>query len=94
MQRLRDRPPLSCDANANIANSLREAAKSVTDHIPEIGGVSYWMDATLFAAAGIPTVNYGPGGAGAHEPMEWVDLNSVVTTAEVLVETGRSFCRP
>ena len=91
---LLDRPPLSCDANAKIANSLREAAKSVTGHIPEIGGVSYWMDAALFAAADIPTVNYGPGGAGAHEAVEWVDFNSVVTTAEVLAETARVFCRP
>jgi acetylornithine deacetylase len=67
---------------------------SVTGKAPEIAGVGYWMDAALFAAADIPTVNYGPGGAGAHEAVEWVDLNSVVTCAQVLVETARSFCRP
>ena len=65
---------------------------SVTGHNPEVAGVSYWMDAALFATAGIPTVNYGPSGAGAHEAVEWVDLNSVVTTAQVLVETARTFC--
>lgn len=93
LRRLLDRPPLTCDPNAKIATSLCEAARSVTGQTPEIAGVSYWMDAALFAAAGIPTVNYGPGGAGAHEAVEWVDLNSVVTCAHVLVETARSFCR-
>jgi len=50
------------------------------------------MDAALFAAAGIPTVNYGPGGAGAHEAVEWVDPDSVVQCAHVLTETARQFC--
>ena len=86
------RPPLICDANAKIANSVKAAAVSVTGQIPEIAGVSYWMDAALFATASIPTVNYGPIGAGAHEAVEWVDINSVVTTAQVLVETAWTFC--
>jgi len=51
------------------------------------------MDAALFAAAGIPTVNYGPSGAGAHEAVEWVDLDSVATSAQVLVETACTFHR-
>ena len=49
------------------------------------------MDAALFAAAGIPTVNYGPGGAGAHEAVEWVDIDSVVQCAAVLAKTARMF---
>jgi len=93
VRRLLDRPSLTCDANAKIAISLREAAGSVTGERPEIAGVGYWMDAALFAAAGMPTVNYGPSGAGAHEAVEWVDLDSVVTSAQVLVETARRFCR-
>lgn len=90
--RLLDRPPLSCDRDSKIAVSLSQAVTSVTGQAPEIAGVSYWMDAALFAAAGIPTVNYGPSGSGAHEAVEWVDLDSVVTCAQVLVETARRFC--
>lgn len=88
---LLDRPPLLCDRQARIATSVREAAVRVTGRPPEEAGVGYWMDAALFAAAGIPTVNYGPTGDGAHEAIEWVDLDSVVSCAHVLAETARLF---
>jgi acetylornithine deacetylase len=51
------------------------------------------MDSAIFADAGIPSVNYGPSGAGAHEAVEWVDAASVVTCARVLAETARRFGR-
>jgi acetylornithine deacetylase len=86
-----DRPPLVCDREAPIARAVREAAGAVTGHAPEEAGVGYWMDAAIFAAAGIPTVNYGPSGAGAHEAVEWVELDSVVSCAKILVESARRF---
>ena len=88
---LLDRTPLVCDRDAPIARFLREAAQVITGQPPPEAGVAYWMDAALFAAAGIPTVNYGPAGAGAHEAVEWVDLDSVVGCAQVLVEAARRF---
>jgi acetylornithine deacetylase len=87
-----DRPPLVCDRDAKIARAIRNAATHVTGRAPEETGVGYWMDAALFAAAGISTVNYGPGGAGAHEAVEWVDFDSVVACADVLAEAARQFC--
>jgi len=86
-----ERPPLTCDRDQAIAGFVREAARQVTGHLPKETGVSYWMDAALFAAAGIPTVNYGPGGGGAHEAVEWVDLDSVVQCAAVLAKTAKMF---
>jgi len=88
-----DRPPLVCSRDEPIARCVQEAAEAVTGSAAEEGGVGYWMDAALFAAAGIPTVNYGPGGAGAHEAVEWVDLDSVVSCACVLAEAARRFFR-
>jgi acetylornithine deacetylase len=85
-------PPLTCSEDSNIATCVREAATSVTGQAPEVAGVSYWMDAALFAAAGIPTVNYGPSGEGAHAAVEWVDLDSVVCCAKVLVKAAWAFC--
>ncbi len=80
------------DPQSQIARTLREAAREVTGSVPEDAGVAYWMDAALFAQAGIPTVNYGPAGAGAHEAVEWVEVDSVVTCARVLAEAARRFC--
>lgn len=87
-----DRSPLLCDREAPIARCVRNAASVVVGSPPAEAGVAYWMDAAIFAGAGIPAVNYGPSGAGAHEAVEWVDLESVVNCAQVLVEAARRFC--
>ena len=50
------------------------------------------MDAALIQAAGIPTVVFGPAGAGAHAVEEWVDLSSVDACADGLVVAARELC--
>ena len=89
---LLDRPPLTCSRDANIASCLRTAVTSTLGKPPPEAGVSYWMDAALFAAAGMDTIDYGPTGGGAHEAVEWVDLDSVVNCAAILTETAGLFC--
>lgn len=88
-----DRPPLTCDPATPIVACVRDAVTEVTGRAPVEGGVGFWMDAAVFAQAGVSTVNYGPSGAGAHEAVEWVELSSVVRTAHVLVNAARRFCR-
>ncbi|NLG61588.1 MAG: M20/M25/M40 family metallo-hydrolase [Candidatus Cloacimonetes bacterium] len=88
---LMDRPPLVCDRDAPIARAVRDAAREMTGSDPEECGVGYWMDAAVFANAGIQTVNIGAGGAGAHGAEEWVDLESVVVNARILERTARRF---
>jgi acetylornithine deacetylase len=87
-----DRPPLECDPDALIVRCVAKAVEDVAGAPPPVAGVAYWMDAAVFAAAGVPTVNYGPAGAGAHEAIEWVDLPSVVRVAQVLTLAARRFC--
>lgn len=89
---LLDRPPLTCSREAKIAEFLRSAVTSIVGTPPHETGVSYWMDAALFAGAGMATVDYGPAGAGAHEAVEWVDLQSVINCAAVYTEVARLFC--
>jgi acetylornithine deacetylase len=50
------------------------------------------MDSAILAGAGIPTVIFGPAGAGAHETLEWVDLASVERCADVLTAVAADFC--
>jgi acetylornithine deacetylase len=64
----------------------------VLGHAPEISGVPYWTDAATLAAAGIPTILFGPTGAGAHAVQEWVELESVEKCAEIYLETAVEFC--
>ncbi len=86
------RPPMSCDPRSRLASKVREAARSVTGSTPEETGVGYWTDAAIFAGAGVPALIYGPSGEGAHEAVEWVDVESVLQSAEVYVEAARRFC--
>jgi len=54
-------------------------------------GMGYWADSALVAAAGIPTVLFGPVGAGAHADDEWVELASVQRVCDALVDAARVF---
>ncbi|HSJ26427.1 MAG TPA: M20/M25/M40 family metallo-hydrolase [Longimicrobiales bacterium] len=85
-------PPLECAPDSAIAQAVRDAATEATGAVPDDAGVAYWMDAAVFAAAGVETVNYGPAGAGAHAAVEWVDLASVASCAEVLEAAARRYC--
>jgi acetylornithine deacetylase len=85
------RPPLTCDPQAKVARAAREAIQAVHGAPAEEAGVPFWMDAAVFGQAGIPAVDYGPTGFGAHEAVEWVDLDSVVRTGRVLAESAKLF---
>jgi len=86
------REPLETPRDAAIVDVLLGNAGDVLGETPEVVGVPFWTDAALFAAAGIPTVVFGPGGAGAHEETEWVDLDDLERTAEILLRTAKEFC--
>jgi acetylornithine deacetylase len=86
------REPFEVDPAAPIVTTLVAAAKEALGAPPPVVGDHPWMDAAFTAAAGIPTVVFGPGGAGAHAVEEYADLDSVTRCAEVLVATARRFC--
>lgn len=85
------RPPFYCDPNEHIAQSVKQAFQAVMGKEVEVAGWGVWTDAAIFQQAGIPTVNIGPSGFGLHEPVEWVDLDSVVDTAAILFHAANSF---
>lgn len=87
------RAPLECDRDEPVARAVADAARRELGRDAEVCGVAYWMDAAVFAQAGVPAVNYGAAGAGAHAAEEWADVDSVVRTARVLADAARSFLR-
>jgi acetylornithine deacetylase len=81
------REPFEVDASHEWPQIVRRAAGVGSFH-----GIPFWTDAALLAAAGIPTVLYGPVGAGAHATEESVELESLERCSRVYLEVAREFC--
>ncbi|MBI4264809.1 MAG: ArgE/DapE family deacylase [Acidobacteria bacterium] len=73
------------DAVARAAASAGCAPKRV--------GMTFWTDAAILGAAGIPSVLFGPGGAGLHGVEEYVNVQDVLTCRDALVALARDFTR-
>ncbi len=86
------RPPLETPRDSTIVQALAIAATGALGAAPPLVGATFWMDAALLGAAGIPSIAFGPRGAGLHADSEWVDLASVEACAATLVATARAFC--
>jgi acetylornithine deacetylase len=87
------REPFGIAADAPLVRLLLSVAGDLTGTVPALAGVPYWADAALFASAGIPTVIFGPTGAGAHADEEWVDLASVEACAAIYLGVAQRLCR-
>jgi len=82
------RPPMQTPPDARIVQALLAAAGPGTSVAP----MSYWADSAFLAAAGIPTVLYGPEGDGAHADTEWVSRSGTTTATTVLTRLAQDFC--
>jgi len=47
-------------------------------------GMSFWTDAAVLGGAGIPSVLFGPGGAGLHSSEEYVLVDDVLRCRDAL----------
>jgi len=80
-------PPDDELSKAVVASATAAGVRSATV------GMSFWTDAAVLGAAGIPSVLFGPTGAGLHGFEEWVDVRSVLTCRDALVHLARTWCR-
>jgi acetylornithine deacetylase len=78
------------DAASTLPDALARAAASA-GCAPKRVGMTFWSDAAILGAAGIPTVLFGPGGAGLHSTEEYVTLRDVIVCRDALVALARSF---
>jgi acetylornithine deacetylase len=85
------RPAYELAAAHPLPQALQAAAKAsgcAADHV----GMSFWTDAAVLASAGVPSVLFGPGGAGLHGIEEYVNVSDVVACRDVLTALVRAWC--
>ena len=83
------RPAYTLDAGHVLPRALGRALADAGLN-SEPTGASFWTDAAILAGAGIPSVLFGPGGAGLHSTSEYVNIPDLYTCRDVLVETTRA----
>jgi acetylornithine deacetylase len=81
------REPFEVDERHELVRAVGAAAGT-----SGVIGVPFWTDAALVAAAGVPTVLFGPAGEGAHAAVEWVDVRSLDRCREVYGAVAAAFC--
>ena len=86
-RRLFSRPAYELSSSHPLVQALASAA-----HSHEVTGMSFWTDAAVLGAAGIPSVLFGPGGAGLHSIEEYVVVNDVIVCRDALASLARAWC--
>ena len=84
-------PGSAIDPKNELVTGLAQTYAQVTGSQPEIQGIAGPCDMFVFHQHfNTPAVLFGPKGGNTHAPDEWVDLDSVQLTCEVL---ARFICR-
>jgi acetylornithine deacetylase len=89
------RPPYEVASDHELPVTLAAAAAAQSLNT-RVVGMSFWTDAAVLAAAGIPSVLFGPGGAGLHSTEEYVNVADVLACRDTLarLEPTRSCDAP
>jgi acetylornithine deacetylase len=89
-------PPLlghELPADHSWTQSLFSCATAALGTAPELTAAEYPCDGFINQREfGIPTLVFGPRGAGAHNVDEYVEVRSIMQTAEVLLTTALEWC--
>ena len=85
------RPAYEIAATAALPVAMADAARRGGVD-PSMVGMSFWTDAAILGAAGIPSVLFGPGGAGLHSTEEYVITSDVIACRDVLAELALTWC--
>jgi acetylornithine deacetylase len=85
------RPPYELSPIHDLPVALEAAAKAAGCATSPVG-MSFWTDAAILAAAGLPSVLFGPGGAGLHSIEEYVSIDDVLACRDVLASLALKWC--
>jgi acetylornithine deacetylase len=86
-----DRSPYETPADSKLPDLLEQTITTVGRETKR-EGMTYWTDAAILGHAGIPSVVFGPGGAGFHGLEEYVVVDQVLACRDVLTLFARDFC--
>jgi acetylornithine deacetylase len=81
------------DPTSSLPAELMQAARDAGAS-PGMVGMTFWTDAAILGAAGIPSAIFGPGGAGLHSTEEYVVLDDVHTCCAALTALARQATKP
>jgi acetylornithine deacetylase len=90
------RPAYEVAADHEFVRALieaRGAAAGLHTLARDVVGMSFWTDAAVLGGAGVPSVLFGPGGAGLHSTEEYVNVEDVIGCRETLVGLARAWTR-
>jgi acetylornithine deacetylase len=79
------RPPYEVSPDHDLPRAL-ETAAAKAGVVTSKAGMSFWTDAAILGHAGIPSVLFGPGGAGLHSTEEYVVISDVIGCRDALTE--------
>lgn len=78
-------------ASSHPLPGMLERAAASAGCAPRRVGMTFWSDAAILGAAGIPTVLFGPGGAGLHSAEEYVRVEDVLQCRDGLAALVREY---
>jgi len=85
------RPPYAIGEDHPVTLALAAAARR-HDVQTHLAGLSFWTDAAVLGGAGIPSLLFGPGGAGLHSTEEYVVVSDVLACRDVLATLATAWC--
>jgi acetylornithine deacetylase len=87
------RQPYEISSSHALPQAMARALERATRRNVEFGGLTAWTDSAILAAAAIPSIVFGPGGAGLHSLEEYVLIQDIFDCRDTLVELAREYCR-
>ena len=87
-----ERPAFEASAGSELLPLLMAQRDEIVGVSAPANGVAFWTDAALIAGEGIDTLLIGPHGGGLHTTEEWVDFESCLRLAEILMGTAQAYC--
>jgi acetylornithine deacetylase len=77
------RSPYELPPSSDLPRTLGSAAAAAGAKSSTVG-MTFWTDAAILGEAGIPSVLFGPGGAGLHSLEEYVRVSEVIMCRDAL----------